>query len=259
MIRKCLLLFFFLFTSIIAHSQLSKIHYLPPIAGDNFVSDQAVYISTPSVGFINVIIKPIGGNRSDWEIKSIKNDEPWEFQVGSGNNTKMMKRIDGLNGKFSDSGYIIESEGLTYVSYRFNSDISGTYGKVHSGAYVSKGESGLGTRFRTGTFTNTPFYDDCIELNIPGDWSSGCKTWVITGSSYHFISVMATEDNTRVTLSDFPNGIEFTNLDISGPQSGSTDVLLEKNETYIFGFESEWDDSNDIKHCLLYTSDAADE
>lgn len=110
MIRKCLLLLIFLFTSINSFSQLSKIHYLPPIAGTT-IQDQAIYISTPSVGYINVIIKPIGGTRSDWTIKSIKNDEPWEFQVGSGNNTKMMKRIDALNGKFSDSGYIIESQG----------------------------------------------------------------------------------------------------------------------------------------------------
>ena len=120
MIRKCLLLLLFLFTSIIAHSQLSKIHYLPPIAGTQ-VSDQALYISTPSTGYINVIIKPIGGDRTDWIIKSIKNDDPWEFQVGSGNNTRLMKGINSLNGKFDNAGYIVESEGLTYVSYRFNS------------------------------------------------------------------------------------------------------------------------------------------
>ena len=60
MIRKCLLLLIFLFTSINSFSQLSKIHYLPPIAGTT-IQDQAIYISTPSVGYINVIIKPIGG------------------------------------------------------------------------------------------------------------------------------------------------------------------------------------------------------
>ena len=71
------------------------------------------------------------------------------------------------------------------------------------------------------------------------------------GNSQHFISILATEDDTRVTLSDFENGIEFTNLDISGPQFGSTDVLLDKNETYIFGFEIDTNDSDQIKQALI--------
>ena len=250
---KKLLFAFFLFIGLNGYTQLSKKHYIAPIAGTQ-VSDQALYISTPSTGYINVIIKPIGGDRTDWIIKSIKNDDPWEFQVGSGNNTRLMKGINSLNGKFDNAGYIVESEGLTYVSYRFNSPESiwgGDTFKFHSAAYVSKGESALGSRFRVATFTNTPRNTVCIEYNIPGDETSGCKTFDDVGNSQHFISILATEDDTRVTLSDFENGIEFTNLDISGPQFGSTDVLLDKNETYIFGFEIDTNDSNEIKQALI--------
>ena len=100
---------------------------------------------------------------------------------------------------------------------------------------------------RVATFTNTP--RACIEYVIPGDSSSGCAT--LGGKAQHFISVMAIEDNTRVILSDFPNGIEFTNLDISGPQSGQIDVLLNKNETYIFGYEPDSFDSDEFKQALI--------
>ena len=133
---KKLLFAFFLFIGLNGYTQLSKKHYIAPIAGTQ-VSDQALYISTPSTGYINVIIKPIGGDRTDWIIKSIKNDDPWEFQVGSGNNTRLMKGINSLNGKFDNAGYVIESEGLTYVSYRFNSPESiwgGDTFKFHSAA-----------------------------------------------------------------------------------------------------------------------------
>jgi len=38
-------------------------------------------------------------------------------------------------------------------------------------------------------------------------------------TAQHFISIMATQDNTKVTLSDFPAGIEFTNNDLAGAQT----------------------------------------
>ena len=39
--------------------QLSKVHYMPPIASGDNVGDQWLYVSTPNEGFINVTIKPI--------------------------------------------------------------------------------------------------------------------------------------------------------------------------------------------------------
>ena len=68
------------------------------------------------------------------------------------------KNINTLNGVINNSGYIIESEGLTYVSFRLNSPVSTAFGSpqnFHSAAYVSKAESAPGSRLRTATFTNT--------------------------------------------------------------------------------------------------------
>ena len=71
----------------------------------------------------------------------------------------IIRDINGLNGVINNSGYIIESQGLTYVSFRFNSPEACSPGgqsiNYHSGAYVSKGESALGSRLRTATFTNS--------------------------------------------------------------------------------------------------------
>ena len=72
----------------------------------------------------------------------------------------IIRDISGLNGVINDSGYIIESQGLTYVSFRFNSPLTapnaaGNRYNYHSGAYVSKGASALGSRIRTATFTNS--------------------------------------------------------------------------------------------------------
>ena len=56
-------------------------------------------------------------------------------------------------------------------------------------------------------------------------------------TAQHFISIMATENNTKVTLSDFPAGIELTNNDLVGAQTSPLILpVLNKNETYILGF-----------------------
>jgi len=152
MLKKLFTIFLFLISLTSAYSQLSKVHYITPVAGQN-VSDHMIYISTPSTGYINVTIKPIGGTRTDWKSRSIKNDEPWDFSTGTGRGD-IIRDIGGLNGVINDSGYIIESQALTYVSFRFNSPLTapnaaGNQYNYHSGAYV------LGSRLRTATFTNS--------------------------------------------------------------------------------------------------------
>ena len=162
MFKRLLTVLLFLFASTSVYSQLSKTHYIPPVAGQN-VSDHMIYISTPSTGYINVTIKPIGGTRTDWKTRTVSNDDPWDFSTGTGRGD-IIRDINDLNGVINNSGYIIESQGLTYASFRLNStqqtcrDTPGgpTYPcNYHSGAYVSKGESALGSRLRTATFTNT--------------------------------------------------------------------------------------------------------
>ena len=60
------ILLFLLIGGFYGSAQLSKIHYVPPLAyGVNFGSTpdrgQYLYISTPSATAVNVVITPIGG------------------------------------------------------------------------------------------------------------------------------------------------------------------------------------------------------
>ena len=237
MLKKLFTILFFLAALTSGYSQLGKIHYIPPIAGED-VEDHMIYISTPSVGAINVTIKPIGGTRTDWITRAVSNDDPWDFYTGTGRGD-IIRNINTLNGVINNSGYIIESQGLTYVSFRFNSTLRNCFGgtqcNYHSGAYVSKGESAPGSRLRTATLTNISY-----------DVNSG------TGTAQHFISILATEDNTKVTLSDFPAGITFSNNDLSGAQTAPLVLpILNKDETYIIGYTPNETASTPFREALI--------
>ena len=80
---KRILFFLILFIGLTKnYSQLSKIHYVNALAGEE-VGDQWLYISTPSPSQVNVTVKPIGGSRTDWYTKTIDNENPWYLSVGS--------------------------------------------------------------------------------------------------------------------------------------------------------------------------------
>ena len=106
MSKKLFTILFFLAALTSGYSQLGKIHYIPPIAGQD-VSDHMIYISTPSTGYINVTIKPIGGTRTDWKSRTVSNDDPWDFSTGTGRGG-IIQNINTLNGVISKQGYIIE-------------------------------------------------------------------------------------------------------------------------------------------------------
>ena len=224
MIKKIVFVLVFFIISLSLTAQLSKIHYIPAITGET-VGDQWLYISTPSIGSINVTIKPIGGTRSDWITKAISNDNPWIYSVGSGNSTQLVKVFDtASNSTFTDAGFIVESSNLIYVSFRLNSPANSSGNQWHAAAYVSKGSAALGTRFRTATFTNTP--------------SSGGE---------NFISIFATEDNTKITIDDLPAGTVLENYTGSFP----IEITLQKYGTYILGHNPSFANSTAIKQALI--------
>ena len=218
-IKLMLLFVFIVCASNNIYGQLSKVHYIPPIGSGTEVGDQYLYISTPSTGYINVTIKPIGGSRVDWQTKSIKNDNPWVFPVYGGVigglNSALVKELDTYSNSIVKDGYIIESSDVTYVSFRINSQLNNNNRQYHSGAYVSKGEAALGTRFRPSHFIGGIGYGQ--------DGSSS--------NAESFVSILATENDTRVQLSEVPAG-----LSIKG-YTGSFPIVkdLNEGETWVLG------------------------
>jgi gliding motility-associated-like protein len=196
-------LLFLLLLSLNCFSQFSKTHYIPPLTTNSNAGvtpqDHYIYISTPSVTNINFKIIPIGGSTITGVVNK---SNPYIYSIGSGENTQLFVPSSST-GKVTNKGFIIESEGLVYASIRTN---AGTGNQA--GGLVSKGVSALGKRFRAGAMLNSS--------NIVG--------------LLNFFSVLATENNTSVTISNIPSGTLLAN---STTFSGTTTINLNKNESYV--------------------------
>ncbi|SUZ85860.1 uncharacterized protein METZ01_LOCUS38714, partial [marine metagenome] len=210
-------------------AQISKVHYIPPMAATDDPGDQWMYISTPSESGVKYKVK-IGG------ILGATTDSGTLFAEGEVSNSnpaviELAQDPGNENGWWSNlfvesseteqvlnKGFIIEAESEVYVSVRANSDGQ----QYQAGALVSKGISGLGTRFRAGMFQNQ------------------------NSSHIGFISVMASEDLTELTFS-FTKSMET----IGGPKIiGSPLVVsLNKGESYILA--SQGGSGNELIGTLL--------
>ena len=161
---KKIFLFLFLVICNFVNGQLSKIHYIPPIAASQGAlpnQGQYIYISTPSVGTIDVLITPIG---SPSQVVTVSNSNPYVFEIEDlfstgrsqvslvGNNTNETAKVR------NDKGFIVESgESQIYVALRVKNP-------VHAGALVSKGNSALGTEFKAGGLQITILIIPCQLL-----------------------------------------------------------------------------------------------
>lgn len=212
--RRIILIIVFLM-SLNCLAQFSKTHYIPPLTSqnDNLVTgDHYLYISTPSTKNVALKIIAIGGQIIN---ASVSNSNPYIYQIGFGDNTQLLTPKTAT-GKLSNKGYIIEADDLIFCSVRVNSGLDPNRGGVynHAGGLVTKGNSALGTTFRIGAMLN-PLYDPLV-LN--------------------FASILATENNTTVTISNIPDGTILVNGTII---SGPITINLNKNESYVIALEND--------------------
>ena len=208
--------FFFFLLTISLNAQLSKIHYIPPIASSSGAlpnQGQYLYISTPSITEIDVLITPVGGTS---QVVTVSNSNPYEYQIQGlyGPGTSQITLVGNNSNQTAyvrdDRGYIIESGGSEiYVALR-------VMNSVHAGALVSKGDSALGTQFKIGGFTN---YNSDPTMST-------------------FLSVMASEDGTQLTLNDINENVDIVDLDevALGVNANNklNDIIvnLDRGETY---------------------------
>ncbi|MES2576748.1 MAG: IgGFc-binding protein, partial [Bacteroidota bacterium] len=208
--KKTLLILFTLF-SISCFSQFSKTHYIPPLTcSTNLAGDHYLYISTPSTTDVNFKIIENGGSIITGVVK---NTTPYIYSIGQGQNTQLFTPKTSI-GIVTNKGYIVEAEDLIYVSVRVNAGFSSQNNSYnHAGGLVSKGNSALGKEFRLGAMLN-PVYDQSV-LN--------------------FASILSTENNTKVTISNIPIGSVLSNGTII---TGPITVTLGKNESYVLALEN---------------------
>ncbi|WP_299012458.1 T9SS type B sorting domain-containing protein [uncultured Polaribacter sp.] len=191
-------------------AQLSQKHFIPPLtnadSGSSRPNAQFIYISTPSVQNVSYTITQVGSNDDITGV--VSRTTPVEIEIS--NQSQLFVNSNQTSTIHNDRGFIIEAVGgQIYVSVRA---LAGG-GNSQAGALVSKGAAALGTTFRAGMYTNENPQDNYLN----------------------FISVMATEDNTKVNFSDLPAGILIKNF-----SGGATipEITLNEGESYIVATNS---------------------
>ncbi|MEM8928104.1 MAG: DUF11 domain-containing protein [Bacteroidota bacterium] len=207
---KQLFLLFILLSCSIGYAQLSDLHYLPPLrqgANNAAIRDQAIYLSTPETTAFTVNAYQ-GTNTTPIATFSISNISPAVYTLADGNNNITL--VDDSN-----TGVVLTSGGLRfeapggnnfYVNYRGNSNSQGA-------SLTSKGRVALGQNFKWG--------------GVPNLGSENSKS--------NTLGIMATEDNTTITLSDYDPDCEFrVGTNRAGITADSYTITLDENESFVF-------------------------
>ena len=233
--------FFLLIVQPSVFAQLSKVHYVPPIAYSSETFSNAIpnqghyfYVSTPSTATVTVDIKAVGGATTRIEVS---NSIPYVFtidvpggldssQVAIGASSTDI--VSNTSRVVTDKGYIVEATAAIYVALRMASD-------SQAGALVSKGGAALGTNFRMGGFTN---------YNPQSNYSS-------------FLSVMATENTTLITINNIKDGVDIidfneTVLGVSAGMLNDISFTLNRGESYTIITRS--DQGSDVAAVVEVTS-----
>ena len=180
---KKLALLLLLLSSLISFSQLSNRHWIPPLhSRDNSaISDQYIYMSTNETTPFQVIATDGSGTPYAGSPFTISASTPVSFTIGTGQPTKMFLSLSDVNTVVSGKGVLLQGPKDFYVSFRMRH-------ASHAETIISKGKPGIGTSFRLGCTIN--------------ESQDNRKNFVA--------SVMATENNTSVTLSNYNTGVIFS-------------------------------------------------
>jgi len=207
---KILLLLLTTLLCVSGYSQLSDLHYLPPLKqGRNNagIQQQRIHLSTPETTAFTVRAYR-GTNTTPIQTFTISNTAPAVYTLGDGDNNITLVNNTNTGIVLSDSGLRFESTGgqQFYVNYRGRS-------ANQAASLTSKGREALGTNFRWGGVPNL------------GAHSSKSNT----------LGIMATEDNTTVTLSGYDPNCRFRQgNNIDGITANSYTFTLNANQSFVF-------------------------
>ena len=208
--QKLILFIVFMMVSATGFSQLSDLHYLPPLkqGGNNqAVTQQSLYLSTPETTAFTVNIYQ-GTSTTLYATASLSKTTPQEITLGNGDNNITMMKNDSTGVVLTSGGLRLEAAGgeKFYVNYRGRSGSQAT-------SLTSKGRQAMGTHFKWGGAPNK------------GTQAS------LTNS----LGIMATEDGTTVTLSGYDPDCEFRlGADRDGILDDSYTINLDANESFVF-------------------------
>ena len=112
------------------YAQLSKVHYIPPIAAHGASNsnaiplDQHIYISTPSNNNVSYSITPVGSSTVSIVSDVVSNSSPNVHSIGSGPSNFAIINSAFYGGRvIDDKGYIISADSPVYVAVRLRAGI----------------------------------------------------------------------------------------------------------------------------------------
>lgn len=209
-------------------AQVDTIHYLPPLFARADAGDHYLILATDEVDPIRVDVFDGAGNLLTTRTVSTSNSDT--YFLGSGLISPMLIQESDLATVVSGKGLILKSAKLFNASVRI---IAGS----QAGTITSKGQAALGTEFRSGHL-----------LGSTGG----------TNLKSHIISVMASENFTKVEIDDISSGVVFENVTASGvpltTDSGS--FMLNAGESIVFAaFFDASAENRDLVNGTLIKSD----
>lgn len=208
--RKTILIFALLLSSFFGFSQLSDLHYLPPLrqgSNNQAIQQQRIYLSTPETTSFTVNAFR-GTNTTAIATFTISNASPVEYTLANGNNNITLVDDANTGTVLTNSGLRFESPGgeRFYVNYRGSSSAQGA-------SLTSKGRVALGTNFKWGGVPNL------------GSHVSKSNT----------LGIMATEDDTTIDLFGYDPDCEFrVGTNRAGITADTFQIVLDANESFVF-------------------------
>jgi subtilisin-like proprotein convertase family protein len=203
---KSLLSTFLVLISYQSFSQLDTDHYFPPLFGREDQGTHYLVLSTHSSIPFDVTVTD--GSGTLITTLTISNASSTTYMFGSGTTSPLLVTEAELNDTMSGKGLILSGQYPFYATVRVVAGAQAT-------AMTSKGQkAALGTDFRTGhLFQNTG--EAFRKSNVFG--------------------IMATEDNTTITIDDIRPGVIFRGTTPSGAPltSPSVTITLDAGESYV--------------------------
>ncbi len=207
-----ILVLLFCMQTFATQAQLDVIHRFSPLHSrdNNQVLDHYIYLSTPVLTPFTVTITD--GSGAVLATPTISNASPFTYTIGSGQvpGTQIFLPIDSLNRVLKRSGLILSAPQKFYANLRVRA-------ASQAESFTSKGTAAAGTTFRVGGFPQATGGNSTDRNFTAG--------------------IMATEDNTTVTFSDYDPAIVFAgNPTVSAP---TITVTLNAGECYLLsGYSS---------------------
>lgn len=206
MMTPRLVLLLLLLRSAAVTAQLDTIHWLPPMHARDEWGPQYLYLSTPETDSFPVNIRDGAGNLV--ATLTISNAQPRRYDLGSSSGTLVLVSKNQLQQAVTGKGLVIDGPKKFYAYFRVHAS-SG----FHAGDLTCKGRAALGKTFRIGHLIQE--VDDMERRS-------------------NFAGVLATEDSTMVTISDFATGTDFQIGNMLVPSSASYTLMLQKGESVVF-------------------------